>query len=630
MRRWSLPRLPDLRLAAVAVVVWTVQALGALARGSVGHAAPATESLAPAWWRDAFTRVTTTLPGEGGQLLPGLTLGDTAGVTEGLNLAMRSASLSHLTAVSGANCAVVTAVVIAAAAALGLPRWARGLAGVVALAGFVLVVGLQPSVLRASVMALVVVVAMTQRRPHAGVPVLALSVIVLLLFFPDWAVSPGFTLSVVATASLLVVAPALIARLAPRLGNRWATVLAVPISAQLACQPIIVLLSPTWSTYGIAANIVAEPLAPLATILGMAAFILAPAVPAVAVGVAWCAWLPAQVIGSIAVMTQRLPFALLPWLSGLTGFVTALMSSVALGVLLLTTRRGIRLAMMPVIIVTLGSSLAVSLVSAASSRLTRPAEWTIAACDVGQGDALVVRGTDHQHVAHALLIDTGRHEEPLRTCLADLGVTTLDAVILTHFDMDHAGGVATVYGRTSRALISAPQREQDNWVVRDLAAHGVHVERARAGQRLDVGDARVDILWPRPDIIGMQGGNPGSISLLVQCHGKTAAFLADLGAEAQERLLTEYPALGSVDVLKVAHHGSADQSPRLTERLHPRIALISVGRDNGYGHPTARTLDLLRTLGARIDRTDREGLILVSFTGRELTVWSQKTDTGPD
>jgi competence protein ComEC len=119
----------------------------------------------------------------------------------------------------------------------------------------------------------------------------------------------------------------------------------------------------------------------------------------------------------------------------------------------------------------------------------------------------------------------------------------------------------------------------------------------------------------------MQGGNPGSIALSVVSPGITALFLADLGEEAQNALLADHPGLGRVDIVKVAHHGSADQSARLMAVLHPRLALLSVGRDNGYGHPTHKTLDLIESVGAHSERTDLSGLVLVSASLADLRVW---------
>jgi competence protein ComEC len=110
----------------------------------------------------------------------------------------------------------------------------------------------------------------------------------------------------------------------------------------------------------------------------------------------------------------------------------------------------------------------------------------------------------------------------------------------------------------------------------------------------------------------------------IAAPGMSALFLADLDEESQNALLAKHPGLGRVDVLKVAHHGSSDQSARLTNVVRPRLALISAGRDNGYGHPTSKTLRLLESGGARTVRTDLSGLVLVSNSVGDLRVWSAK------
>ena len=109
----------------------------------------------------------------------------------------------------------------------------------------------------------------------------------------------------------------------------------------------------------------------------------------------------------------------------------------------------------------------------------------------------------------------------------------------------------------------------------------------------------------------MQSGNPGSVTLLVEWGDLSAIFTGDLGEDAQNAMLAENSWLPVVDVLKVAHHGSADTSEKLVARLRPRIALISVGRDNGYGHPTGKALSMLEAHGAHIGRTDRQGMLFV-------------------
>jgi competence protein ComEC len=103
----------------------------------------------------------------------------------------------------------------------------------------------------------------------------------------------------------------------------------------------------------------------------------------------------------------------------------------------------------------------------------------------------------------------------------------------------------------------------------------------------------------------------------------SALFLGDLGEEAQRALMRDSP-VGRVDVVKVAHHGSRDQSPALYRRLAAQLALVSVGKDNSYGHPTTQTLTMLRELGARVSRTDDSGLLLVSAREGHVSVWTER------
>jgi competence protein ComEC len=127
------------------------------------------------------------------------------------------------------------------------------------------------------------------------------------------------------------------------------------------------------------------------------------------------------------------------------------------------------------------------------------------------------------------------------------------------------------------------------------------------------------VLWPRGDA---EPGNDASVVLRFEGDGLTSVFLGDLGEEAQRVLAGTDP--GQADIVKVAHHGSADQSPELYARLRSRVALISCGLDNSYGHPTERLLGILRTEGSAPFRTDLEGLLLVAPDPGGARVWHER------
>ena len=562
--------------------------------------------------RERFLATATALPGDGGDLLAGLAIGDTSAVGAGLDDAMTASSLTHLTAVSGANCAVVIGLVMLAGAAVGVPRGLRIAASGVVLVGFVVLVTPEPSVLRAAVMAALVLVALATGRPVQGLPILALATVGLLVADPWLARSYGFVLSVLATAGLLLFASP-IARALERWLPRWlALVIAVPLAAQLACQPVIIMLNASIPTYGVVANLLAEPAAPVATVVGLAACVALVIVPPVGELLCAAAWLPAAWIAAVARFFAGAPLAQLPWPAELPGVLLAAGGS---AVALLALRwRWARAVLALVVVIYLGAVGGQRI----AQQWGRPADWQIAGCDVGQGDAFVVRSE-----GELMLVDTGPDPVPLTACLADLGVDRLDLVVLTHWDSDHVGGLDAVVGRADRVLVG-PAGGDAEQLIGQLMAGGAVVEQAAAGLAGELGALDWEVLWPPPRLAGIEPGNEASVALAINCATGclSAAFLGDLGENAQGRL----PPLGRVDVVKVAHHGSSDQSERLYRELGATVGLIGVGVDNGYGHPTDSLLEILTGVGTVVERTDEHGLILLS-PGEEpgaVSVWSDR------
>lgn len=221
------------------------------------------------------------LPTEQAALLPGLVLGDTSAVPPAITADFRTAGLTHLTAVSGANVTIVCGAVLLSAHLLG-PRAAVVLAGL-ALVVFVIVVQPTPSVLRAAVMGAIGLVAVLSGRRRQAVPVLAATVIALMLVAPDLAVDLGFALSVSATAALILLAPRWSARLVCR---GWPKPLAdavcVALAAQLVTAPLIAAISGRFSIVSVLANVAAGVVIPPITILGTCAAVLIGLWPAAA------------------------------------------------------------------------------------------------------------------------------------------------------------------------------------------------------------------------------------------------------------------------------------------------------------------------------------------------------------
>lgn len=558
------------------------------------------------------------LTGPGAALLPGLSVGETSAVGDDLDDAMIATSLAHLTAVSGSNCALVAGIAFAILAACGAPRRARIAGSAAALAGFVVLVTPEASVIRAATMAFIGMIALLLGRQGAGTAVLCLAVTVLMAADPWLAASYGFLLSAAATGALLVLAGPLARGLERWLPRALALAVAVPLAAQLACGPIIALFADETSVSGVVANMIAGPAAPAATVLGLAACLLQPIAP-LAVVSCWLAWLPSAWVAETALLFDRLPGAGVPWPPGWGGSAV-LAAAGALVVVAVATRsarwRRVRAACAAVLAAGTGVAAGAALVAGpVAGPLTTPGDWSIALCDVGQGDAVLVRS--ERSIA---LIDTGPDPDALARCLDRLGVDRVAVAFITHFDLDHVGGSAALDGRVDRIVHGPTDDARDT---AGLEALGADVSKGSAGQAGSIGAATWRVLWPRAGSRAFPPGNDASLVLEVAGGGVPATLLlGDLGEDAQ-RLLASQLGGRAHDVVKVAHHGSRDQHAPLYERIRAPVALIGVG-GNDYGHPHDDILGVLRRTGASIARSDVDGLVLVSLRDDSIAVWRER------
>ena len=568
------------------------------------------------------------LPEPAAGLVPGLAVGDTSLVDPALDQAMKDASLSHLTAVSGANCALVVGIAFAAAAIAGARRGMRVLAGLAVLGGFVVLVTPEPSVARAAAMAAIAMLAVALGRPAAGIAVLSLAMAVLLMTDPWLSTSLGFALSAAATAALLVLARPLARGLERWMPRALALAFAVPLAAQLACGPLLVLIAPTVPVYGVVANLLAAPAAPLATVLGLAACLALP-LPLLQSGLAALTWLPAAWIAGTAGTFAHLPNGQLPWLEGAVGaaLLALLGAAVFLTVAVARSRWPHRIRAVAIMLVAAATGVAAggAALTSVAGPLTLPREWSILACDIGQGDAVLVRSA-----GRVALIDTGPDPAALTGCLDRAGIARLDILVLTHFDADHAGGADAVVGRVDRLLHGPPTEVDHELLLQSFADAGAVVDRAHAGERGVLGDASWRVVWPRERSVAFPGGNDASVVWDIEGGGVPhTLFLGDLSASPQRAIAASRTLVGPYDVVKVAHHGSADQAPELYEAADAAVALISVGLGNDYGHPRAETLDLVTGLGAVVVRTDRDGMVALWRDGAGVRVWHDGRVGGP-
>lgn len=577
------------------------------------RAPPAAVTPAP-WWQRAARSMRAELhavagvlgPEEAG-LLPGLVVGDTGGLPLRVEREFLDAGMSHLVAVSGSNVVIVCGAVLLVLRALRVdPRMAACAAGLV-LVGFVILVGYEPSVLRASVMGGVGLLALALGRKRSAMPALAFAVLVLVAADPAMAVSVGFALSVLATAALVLFAPAWAAALHRRgAPAAVATAIAVPLAAFIVTAPVIAGVAGQLSLVTVAANVLAAPVVAPATVLGFLAAATAPLVPSVAELFVYGAGPEAAWLVSVAREAAAVPGAVIDWPDGWWGGALAAAIGAAV-VAMVRVRRG-QAALAAVV---LGAAV-VAVPSAVFAPGWPPAGWVFVACDVGQGDGLVLAtGVP----GSAVVVDAGTELGEIDRCLDRLDVDQIPLLALTHLHADHVGGLAAALsGRRIGAVAVGPGRAP-HWAWRDILAQaraeGIPVVGPHPGQRLRWPALDLHVLAPRyvPAAVSDDDGtgiNNASLVFKAVTPAGSVLLTGDVELSAQADLLGSDAELRA-DVLKVPHHGSRYSLPEFLDAVRPRIAIISVGAGNRHGHPSPLIVDHLRGSGTVVARTDLHG-----------------------
>jgi competence protein ComEC len=248
----------------------------------------------------------------------------------------------------------------------------------------------------------------------------------------------------------------------------------------------------------------------------------------------------------------------------------------------------------------------------------RAGELVVSFLDVGQGDATLI-----QLGGASVLVDTGPPDGPIVRRLEQARVKRLDALVLTHAEADHEGAAPAVIERYAPRLVIDGGAGWSSPVQRVLptavAAKGARQLTPRAGQSIAIGGLRFEVLWPPELRPGTKpSGNPNDRAVVARVEVGEFSMLLSADAESNVTAALE---LESVDVLKVAHHGSADPGlPALLKRLRPRVAAIEVGQGNTYGHPTQSTLKALRQVVPTVLRTDRDGTVRLHAIGDRVWV----------
>ncbi|MCI8468923.1 MAG: DNA internalization-related competence protein ComEC/Rec2 [Eggerthellaceae bacterium] len=568
---------------------------------------------------------------EGGALMAALACGYRGALSSSDSYeAFKTCGLAHLVAVSGAHLSLVVTCLGALLRALRLPRAAAAGASTLAVGAYLLFAGAPISGLRAALMALSGAGALLTRRRSSSLGALGLCLAAFPAASPPTALAPSFVLSAGSTLGIVLFARLMQSWAAPlprALRGAVAAPLSLTASSSLVTQPYAAALFSQLPVVAPLANVVAAPLFTLAclgSLLAAGAAALAPGVPDAVLATGALSTLP---LSAATRALAALPRACLS--VDLPALPMVALSALAAALLWRAWPRP-RPAVLAGGCALTGAALAVLLIA---GPLLAP--FQIVMLDVGQGDALLVRGA-----GRAVLVDTGNRPDDLLRGLARHGVYRLDAVIVSHHDDDHMGALealapAVPVGRVVAAddALDCPCDSCARLRGAARAAAGPEgLTGLAAGDELALGPFRLRAVWPHR--FQDEGGNADSLCLRVTVGagggGEWSALLTGDVESDQLRAMAAEGALAPVDVLKVGHHGSAASVDEgLARTLSPSVALVSVGERNRYGHPRPEPLAALEAAGAAVFRSDESGDVTVTFSPERIRV-GERRRAAPD
>jgi competence protein ComEC len=657
--RYLNPGIPDEERALArrgVALVGTVKS-GALVEVLAHGGWPAeTAAAARAFVRRAIGSTVARWDERSAAIVAAIVIGDRTGLDDDVERRLQEAGTYHVIAISGGNIAILAGLTLACFRLAGLLGRGAMLAAIAGLLAYAFVVDAGPSVTRATWMAVAYFGARALDLRGSPVNTLAVVAAVMVALRPLAVADPGFLLTFGATAAIVLAVPSVTAAVTRPTGAvsvagvrpsaaplaAAAALLAASISAELALMPVGAALFSRVTFAGLALNFAAIPLMAVAQIAGMAAVCAFPLFPALAAWLGWLAHLGAFGLVRTADLVELAPAV--TWRVAPPGGLAIAAYYLALG-MLWALWRSPRPGVVPGTGGLRRARMAAGAILAAAALWILAEPWTLLAgqpgrlrvvfLDVGQGDAALVtfpRGS-------TLLVDAGGlatasssssssfdiGDRVVAPVLRHVGIRRLTALALTHGDADHVGGAGSIIREFEPRLtwegIPVPSDSRLAALKAAVVNAGGVWTNVQQHDLMWIDGVQVIVRHPGiPDWERQQPRNDDSIVVEILWREMSVVLTGDIGRETERHIAPLFPQ-SRFRVVKVPHHGSlTSSSSEFLRRLQPRVAVVSAGRGNPFGHPVPAVLQRYREVGAEVYRTDRDGAVTVESDGRMVEV----------
>jgi competence protein ComEC len=564
------------------------------------------------------------LPHDLSALLAGIVIGIKGSMPKETLRAFSDAGVIHVLAVSGLNVAVIYGVLQRVFDIFYVHRLFSFIVGSFAIIFYSFMAGLSPSVIRAAVMVGILMLGRVAGRESDPLNSLCLAAVVLLLLNPLNLYSISFQLSFSATLGIILFYNTF-QRLLSKLPGFLRDSLAVVLSAQLMVWPFSAYYFHRVSLISFVSNLAVVPLVSLVLLLGFVAGLLGMLLLPVGVVVVKMAGAILLVVDRLTLFFSKLPGAALvvpefpPAVFVFYFLSLALIFDMPSGTFsikgkLKKTAAAVLLSVTVLLIVPMNTGLEVTFI------------------DVGQGDSIFIKTPGGKTV----LIDGGGMQpyytgdfdvgrDVVEPFLHGRGIDRIDLAVFTHFDDDHARGLLSILEdmKVEAVMYGMPDNSDIYNKMKEIARQKkIKILQTARGDRFNFGGAVFEVLNPPRNAKFTNSDNDNSVVLKMAYGGISFLFTGDLGFYGERDLIDSGCDLRAV-VLKAGHHGSATStSEEFLSRVRPAIAVISVGRDNSFGHPSARVLDLLKKYDVKVLRTDLQGAITFKVVGKNVKIFT--------